>query len=94
MAVKTVEQHKADRAFAEERASNVTVIREGREWYFTFEVPHPTSGEPEVFAIETQRGELRTWADPRNLVEFLQDRYGLEEAKLTLNKDRHETNLE
>jgi len=83
MTPKRAEQNQADTAFAQGNASNVTIIRDGKEWYFTFSVPHPTTGEPDVFAIETQRGELRTWADPRHLVEFLRKRYGLAEAKLT-----------
>jgi len=85
---KTIQQHQADTAFADGRADNVTVVsREKKEWYFTFEVPHPTTGKPDVFAIETQKGELRTWADPRNLMEFLKVRYGVEEAKLTFNDE-------
>lgn len=88
MPPKTIAQHHADSVFAEGIANNVTVVcMEKKEWYFTFDVPHPITGEQETFAIETQRGVLRTWADPRNLINFLKTRYFLDEAKLTFEDE-------
>lgn len=93
MQPKTIQQHQADTASAEGKISNITVIRrEKKEWYFTFEVPHPITGKPELFAIETQKGELRTWVDPRNLIEFLRDKYGVEEAKLIFCEESNGNN--
>lgn len=80
-----ISQESVDHAFDSKQAKNVTVVRiSDRNWYFTFEVDSPATNAPQVFTLETQRGDLRTWADPRNLVKYLNERYGVVIATLIL----------
>lgn len=73
--MKTIEQHSVDLAFSQKAVRKVTVVRRAeKEWYFTFEADDPVTEKPVTYAMLTQRGKLRTWADPRNLFEFLKDR--------------------
>ncbi|EJE4644426.1 hypothetical protein BKG02_004779 [Vibrio parahaemolyticus] len=73
--MRTIEQQSVDLAFSQKAVRNVTVVRRGeKEWYFTFEADDPVTSKPVTYAMLTQRGKLRVWADPRNLFEFLKDR--------------------
>lgn len=73
--MRTIEQPSVDLAFSQKAVRNVTVVRRReKEWYFTFEADDPVTKKPVTYAMLTQRGKLRTWADPRNLFEFLKDR--------------------
>jgi len=86
--MKPIEQHSVDMAFTQSKVRNVTVIRRSnKEWYFTFEVDDPITKKPDTFALLTQRGQLRTWSDPRNLFTFLSERYGVESGKFKLIED-------
>lgn len=74
--MKLLKQSKLDEVF-QQGSANLTVHRRSdREWYFSFTLTKYGSDSPglEHFTLETQRGKLRTWADPRVLFEFLQNR--------------------
>lgn len=67
-----------DFAFESGNVRNLTIIRlPTKDWYFTFESDHPEACKTAVYSLQTQRGDLRVWKDPRNLVDFLLERYGV-----------------
>lgn len=73
--MKMIELQSIDTAFHQGEVRKVTVIRRAeKEWYFTFEADDPMTGKPIIYSMATQRGKLRTWADPRNLFDFLRIR--------------------
>ncbi|CAM2164743.1 KorA protein [Burkholderia latens] len=75
-----------DRAFAEAKVEAVAVQEIGpKQWQFVFYAKKPDTEEIQSFTLKTQRGEVRTWADPRNLFQWMQDRYGLAEGMFYLN---------
>ncbi|CAB3802632.1 hypothetical protein LMG28614_05661 [Paraburkholderia ultramafica] len=77
-----------DDAFATGKASNVTIEGHGpKSWRVTFTVPDPRTGEPQLFTVLTQRGKIREWADPRNLLEWLADRYAVSEGSFVMLKE-------
>lgn len=83
--MKTIQQESVDLAFEKGKARNVVVVcRSRKEWYFTFEADDPVSGKAETFALLTQRGALRLWADPRTLFTFLQERLNVTHGHFTL----------
>ena len=85
--MKTIDQKSVDLAFESGNVENVTVCKlSKKQWYFTFEVREPVTGKICSFAMETQRGGLRTWADPRVLFEFLEER-GINNGNFILNED-------
>lgn len=85
--MKTIQQHSVDVAFSQKAVRNVTVIRRTeKEWYFTFEADDPVTKKTVNYALQTQRGKLRTWADPRNLFEFLKER-GVNSGKFNLKEE-------
>lgn len=76
--MKTIKQDSVETAFEIGAATNVVVIqRSAKEWYFTFDAVDPVSGNTETFALLTQRGQLRLWADPRTLFAFLKERFNV-----------------
>jgi hypothetical protein len=89
--MKTIEQQSVDRAFRQHDVRDVTVVRRSeKEWYFTFIADDPVTHTPVTYALLTQRGKLRTWADPRNLFDFLEKR-GVFSGNFNLNEDsQHE----
>lgn len=75
-------------AFQIGAARNVCVVmRSEKEWYFTFEADDPVTKKPETFALLTQRGQLRLWADPRRLFAFLQEKFNVASGTFLLNED-------
>ncbi|MBB5074244.1 hypothetical protein HNQ69_001381 [Bartonella callosciuri] len=90
--MKMIEQNSVDRAFNQKAAREITIImRSEREWYFTFVADDPITGKPNKYTLLTQRGKLRTWADPKYLFKFLHER-GVSYGIFNLNQDeRHET---
>lgn len=73
--MKTINQQSVDLAFASGAVQEVTVHKVSeKEWFFTFEVADASTGKVETFSLETQRGSLRCWADPRKLFQFLEER--------------------
>lgn len=84
--MKLIDQKSIDLAFTRKDVNKVVVhnISE-REWYFTFEATDPLTGTKDIFAMETQRGGLRLWADPRLLFDFLYKR-GVNEGQFKLNE--------
>lgn len=89
--MKTIAQQSVDRAFRQHDVRDITVVRRSeKEWYFTFIADDPVTHTPVTYALLTQRGKLRTWADPRNLFDFLQKR-GVFSGNFNLNEDsQHE----
>lgn len=76
--MKPIKQESVDKAFSLKAARDITVHRRSEhEWYFTFEADDPVLEQPVRYALLTQRGELRTWADPRLLFKFLMTRYNV-----------------
>ena len=78
-------QLKIDEYHRQGKIQKVTIRREGeREWLPIFEIvdeaikPHPFHCALRV----RSKGKVRTWADPRLLVNFLMDHYQLEECHL------------
>ncbi|WP_375635147.1 KorA family transcriptional regulator [Bartonella sp. AA5SXTY] len=73
--MKMIEQNSVDIAFNQKAAREITVVmRSEREWYFTFVADDPITGKPNEYTLLTQRGKLRTWADPKYLFKFLHER--------------------
>ncbi|WP_244832517.1 KorA protein [Caballeronia sp. TF1N1] len=74
-----------DGAFEAGQAVNIRIIGESpKSWMFTFDVADPVTGKPQEFTLLTQRGQVRYWSDPRNLLQFLADRYGVAEGSFIL----------
>lgn len=73
--MKTINQQSVDLAISSGAVREVTIYRvNDKRWYFTFEAKDPQSGKVTTYSLETQRGSLRCWADPRNLFDFLRER--------------------
>ncbi|CAK02472.1 KorA family transcriptional regulator [Bartonella tribocorum] len=73
--MKMIEQNSVDIAFSQRAAREITIVmRSEREWYFTFVADDPVTGKPDKYTLLTQRGKLRTWADPKYLFKFLRER--------------------
>ncbi|AGF75066.1 KorA protein [Bartonella australis AUST/NH1] len=89
--MKMIEQHSIDIAFSQKAVREVTVVmRSEREWYFTFVADDPVTKKPNKYALLTQRGKLRTWANPKCLFSFLQER-GVVCGNFNLDEDeQHE----
>lgn len=86
--MKKIQQESVDMAFQVGAARNVVLIRRSdKEWYFTFEADDPVSEKPETFALLTQRGKLRLWADPRRLFAFLQERFNVQQGSFLLQEE-------
>lgn len=86
-----IELREVDRAFREYPVENVEVVRrENKCWYFRFQVADPVTGNWSTCTLETQRGELRCWADPRSLFAFLLERYGIQAGTFLLKDEIHE----
>ncbi|EJF76406.1 KorA family transcriptional regulator [Bartonella birtlesii] len=86
--MKMIEQNSVDRAFNQKAAREITIVmRSEREWYFTFVADDPVTGKPNKYTLLTQRGKLRTWADPKYLFKFLQER-GVIYGSFSLNEDK------
>ncbi|GAA4657708.1 KorA family transcriptional regulator [Bartonella pachyuromydis] len=85
--MKMIEQNSVDKAFNEKAAREITIVmRSEREWYFTFVADDPVTGKANVYTLLTQRGKLRTWADPKYLFKFLHER-GVICGSFKLNED-------
>ncbi|UNE54078.1 KorA family transcriptional regulator [Bartonella machadoae] len=91
--MKMIEQNSVDIAFSQKAARDITIVmRSEREWYFTFVSDDPVTGKSNKYTLLTQRGKLRTWADPKYLFKFLHER-GVFYGNFELNQDeKHEKN--
>lgn len=89
--MRAIEQHSVDKAFSQRAVREVTVVRRSeKEWYFTFVADDPVTKKPVTYALLTQRGKLRTWADPRHLFNFLRER-GVTHGNFNLDEEnKHE----
>lgn len=86
--MKKIQQDSVDLAFQMGAAKSVVVIRRSlKEWYFTFEADDPVTNKPETFALLTQRGQLRVWADPRVLFTFLEERFNVKNGTFLLQEE-------
>ena len=86
--MKKIQQDSVDLAFQMGAARNVVVIRRSlKEWYFTFDADDPVTKKTETFALLTQRGQLRLWADPRVLFTFLEERFNVKNGKFLLQEE-------
>lgn len=92
--MKKIQQESVDLAFQMGAARNVVVIKRSRkEWYFTFDADDPVTQKTETFALLTQRGQLKLWADPRTLFAFLQERFNVKNGTFLLHEEpKDETN--
>lgn len=89
--MKMIEQNSVDRAFNQKAAREITIVMHSeREWYFTFVADDPVTGKANKYTLLTQRGKLRTWADPKYLFKFLHER-GVIYGSFKLNRnEKHE----
>jgi len=86
--MKKIQQDSVDLAFQMGAARNVVVIkRSHKEWYFTFDADDPVTRKTETFALLTQRGQLKIWADPRTLFAFLEERFDVKNGTFLLQED-------
>jgi hypothetical protein len=86
--MKKIQQDSVDLAFQMGAARNVVVIkRSQKEWYFTFDADDPVTRKTETFALLTQRGQLKLWADPRTLFAFLEERFNVKNGTFLLQED-------
>ena len=82
---KAIPLERADGAFHEGKARNITIVRlSEKEWIFTFEATNPATGSGQLYTLKTQRGKVRTWSDPRNLFQWLCERYGVKKGLFSL----------
>ncbi|WP_455480634.1 KorA family transcriptional regulator [Bartonella sp. B12(2025)] len=90
--MKMIEQSSVDIAFNQKAAREITIVMHSeREWYFTFVADDPITGKPNKYTLLTQRGKLRTWANPKYLFKFLHER-GVVCGSFSLNQEKqHET---
>lgn len=85
--VKTITLQSVDAAFQSGTVTNVMVHRvDEKSWLFTFQALDSATGKLDTFALETQRGAARTWANPQNLFDFLQKR-GVKVGHFILQED-------
>lgn len=88
--MKLIDQKSVDKAFRTKSAEKILVQNfSEREWFFTFEATDPKTGKLNTYAMETQRGKLRLWADPRLLFNFLSER-GVNEGQFKINNVNEE----
>lgn len=74
-----------DAAFSEGKLSNLTIVRlSDRKWIFSFQAADPTTGRMMPYILKTQRGKVRIWSDPRNLLQWLHERYGVKKGSFIL----------
>ncbi|ETS12809.1 KorA family transcriptional regulator [Bartonella quintana] len=86
--MKMIEQSSIDIAFNQKAAREITIVMGSeKKWYFTFIADDPVTGKPNEYALLTQRGKLRTWANPKCLFKFLHER-GVTCGKFNLNQDK------
>nr|WP_019222924.1 KorA family transcriptional regulator [Bartonella rattaustraliani] len=86
--MKMIEQSSVDKAFRQGAAREITIVMHSEsEWYFTFVADDPMTGETSKYTLLTQRGKLRTWADPKYLFKFLLER-GVICGSFNLNQGR------
>lgn len=80
-----------DSAFREGKATGIVIYRCcSRTWMFTFTARNPGTAKVQSFTLKTQRGKVRTWSDPRNLLQWLHDRYGVSEGSFVLLDEESE----
>ncbi|OIS90308.1 KorA family transcriptional regulator [Brucella cytisi] len=85
--MKTINQFSVERAIEAGAVKEVTVYRvHDKRWYFTFDAKDPKTGQVTTYSLETQRGSLRCWADPRKLFDFLRER-GIFVGRFNLSED-------
>ena len=83
--MKLIQQQSVDRAFEAGAVLNVTVHRASeKEYFFSFLSVDPVTQESGTYILVSQRGKIRTWADPRNLFSFLEER-GVTTGDFNLN---------
>lgn len=86
--MKKIQQESVDLAFQMGAARNVVVIKRSlKEWYFTFDADDPVTQKTETFALLTQRGQLKLWADPRTLFAFIQERFNVKNGTFLLQEE-------
>lgn len=86
--MEAIDQRQVDLAFRDYTVDNVTIVRRNAKcWFFTFKVVDPSTGAATLCTLKTQRGELRTWADPRSLFAFLSDRYSVKVGHFILEEE-------
>ena len=85
--MKTINQQSVEMAIASGAVRDVTVYRvNDKRWYFTFDAKDPKTGRVITYSLETQRGSLRCWADPRKLFDFLRER-GIHVGRFNLSEE-------
>lgn len=83
--MKPIKQSSVEQAFQTKAAENVTIVRRGpKEFYFTFEANDPLTGQREVYAQLTKRGELKTWSDPRVLLDYLLENFNVHSGQFLI----------
>lgn len=91
--MKGAQQSKVEAAFMHGEAREVRVIRRAdKQYYFTFVIGDPITGTPGTYVLLTQKGALRTWADPRALHDFLLLRCNVQEFTTILVEDLTDEN--
>ena len=74
-----------DIAFREGKATEIVIYGCSKlSWIFTFTARNPGTAKVQFFTLKTQRGKVRTWSDPRNLLQWLNERYGVSEGSFVL----------
>ncbi|EJF79807.1 Uncharacterised protein [Candidatus Bartonella washoeensis] len=85
--MKMIEQNSVDIAFNQKAAREITIVMHSeKKWYFTFVADDPVTGKKNKYTLLTQRGKLRTWADPKCLFKFLHER-GVVYGNFILNQE-------
>lgn len=69
--IKTIDMQSVGIAFRSGNVMDVTVHQISSGWLFTFRAFDAVNGKLNTFALRTQRGAIRMWANPQNLFDFL-----------------------
>jgi hypothetical protein len=81
-----IKLYKAIVAFLKKKAHTVTVVqRPDGNWMFTFILEE--GDQPEFCTLLKQKGEVRTWIDPRNLFAFLKERFNVDSGEFKLSDE-------
>lgn len=84
--MRKVEPKTADLAFSRREVLDVEIIgKSPKEWNLVFTAIDPVTEKEVTYGLLTRRGKLKSWADPRTLMNFLCER-GIREGRFRLEE--------
>lgn len=78
-------EHQLLAACEEGRITDTTVVQQGdRSWILSVRIVNLDGSALRSYTVQTQRGDIRVWADPRKLFRFMSDRLGVVTTTVSL----------